>query len=279
MKVYIEVVILDNLLMTAAISQMSYYVLGIKKTKIRTTVASVCGTIISVCYPLLPFPPLIIIVLKLSAGIGLSMILFIKKGKLFRGTLVFFLMTALAGGLCVLVNYTLICNLSVSVAAAPVLPYCLSSVIVCFAALIFKFLWEYSQKRRLKSSFEYVVRLSAFGQQFRLKGYLDSGNTLYDPNSGLPVVVVKLKAIQSKLDDNTIVLLLSGQANKIDGIRYLSTDSLAGNSRLALITPEKIELYSDNKMNTNINVMLGVSVKDFGGNADILLHPALNGGQ
>lgn len=278
MKVYIEVVLLDNLLMTAAIGLMSYFIMGIKAGKIRLAIASVAGAAISIVYPFIPVGGWLLVGMKILIGVILALILFIRKCNILRGVLVFFGMTALAGGLCVLVNYLIIGDFVVSVTAAPVMPYCACTCIVCALILAGKTVWEKTKKRRLRSSYHYDVDVTLFGKSYKLKGFLDSGNTLYDNSSGLPVVVVKLSAIEKKLDDRLIVLLLSGDASLIDGVRYISTQGLGGQTRLAVVKPEKLELYFGKNVNTNKSVMVGVSVKDFGGDADVLLHPAMIGG-
>ena len=278
MKVYIEVVILDNLLMTAAISEMSYYVCGVRGGHFRVAAVSVLGTTVSVLYPFFPFPAWLIIITKIAVGIGLSAVLFFKKSNLVRGTLNFFLMTALAGGLCVLINYLLIGNLTVSLVSAPVMPYCACAAIVILLALAGKIMWNAAKKKRLRAPYLCGVALTVFGKSFKLKGFIDSGNTLFDNDSGFPVIVVKLRSIESKLDSKILLLLLSGKAGSIDGVHYISANSLGGEERLPVVRPEKIELYSAGKLNTNNNVMLGVSVRDFGGDADILLSPAIIGG-
>ena len=279
MKVYIEVVILDNLLMTAAIAQMSYYVLGQPHGgKIRIAVASVFGTAMSVIYPFFPFPAWLIVVTKIAIGKALSFILFVRRCNLVKGSLIFFLMTAMTGGLCVLVNYMIIGNLLVSLTSAPVMPYSVPTVIVLTLTFIVKIVWDKTKRKRLKAAYIYEVSILVFGKYCKLKGYLDSGNTLYDPGSGLPVIIVKLSAIEKYITSENLVLLLSGEAGRIDGMHYIDAFGLGGMAKLPVIKPEKLQLYSGRQMNTNKNVMLGVSVADFGSDADMLLHPAIIGG-
>lgn len=71
-----------------------------------------------------------------------------------------------------------------------------------FAVLLF-FLVRFlrtEEKKRL----EYPVKLSVFGQEFSCQGFMDTGNCLYEPFYGKPVVLITDKTIYQVMQDGIL---------------------------------------------------------------------------
>ena len=102
-------------------------------------------------------------------------------------------------------------------------------------------------------------------KRFSVKGFIDSGNGLYDKKSGLPVIVCS----------NGFFLELKKTAIK-KSVSTLVFDTVSGSSEMKLYVINKLMIYNGVSVNTFNNVLLGVS--PFGFNSDnyqLLLHPSL----
>ncbi|MBQ7227324.1 MAG: sigma-E processing peptidase SpoIIGA [Clostridia bacterium] len=270
MKVYIEAVILDNLILTASIAILSYSACAKSVRKLRTLIVSVVGTVISVTYPFWDLSLVLTLIARIAVGIMLSLILFAGLDRLVLSTLVFFGQTALIGGACIFVNYLIVGDFATALVSAPVLPYSVPSVIGVGITFIIKIIYRASWRKRTESAFIYNVRLTIGGVTAEMQGYLDSGNFLFDEKTELPIVVIKLSSLSKAF----------GKANVIKRISGAKTAISVGNTstQLFLLKPDKFILYSGKKMNTYSDVMLGIVESGFNRREDMLLHPSIIGG-
>lgn len=270
MKVYIEFVIIDNLVLTASIAGLSYAVTGKRVHKRRTFIASVLGTALSVTYPFWLLPTPLLVIAKIAIGILLAIILFARLERPLLGIILFFVMTGAVGGLCLFVNFIAVGNIASALLGAPVLPYCVPSAIGAISFFTARTALRAAKRRRTHSAYVYDVFVTLGGKTVGMKGYLDSGNMLYDDAAGLPIVVAKLSSLERAFGRREIISLIGGH-KRID-----SVNGSAG--KLFLVRPEKFLLYSGGKMNTYSDVMLGVCERGFARAEDMLLHPSIIGG-
>ncbi|GAV21787.1 sigma-E processing peptidase SpoIIGA [Carboxydothermus pertinax] len=89
-------------------------------------------------------------------------------------------------------------------------------VILLLLGLIFSFLGTYVKRqyqkiRRLKK-YGFFLEISYAGKKVTLKSYLDTGNQLYDPLSGWPVIIVEYRAVKKILPQD---FFASNRARKI----------------------------------------------------------------
>lgn len=269
MKVYIEFVIIDNLVLTASIAGLSYAIAGKRIHKRRTLAASVIGTALSITYPFWMLPTPLLIVAKLAVGVLLAVILFARLERPVLGIILFFAMTGAVGGLCLFVNYIAAGNIASALLGAPVLPYCVPAAIGAATFFTARTVLGAAKRRRTRSAYIYDVCVTLNGKAAKLKGYLDSGNLLYD-DAGLPIIVTKLSSLERAFGRREIMGLVGG---------YKAINSVNGSAgKLFLIRPDKFLLYSGKKTNTYSDVMLGVCVRGFDRGEDMLLHPSIIGG-
>ena len=102
-------------------------------------------------------------------------------------------------------------------------------------------------------------------KKFIVKGFIDSGNGLYDSRSGLPIIVCS-NALFEKIKNQNLKKSLSS----------LSFDTVSGSSTMSLYVIDKLLIYNGIKVNIFNNVLLGVSPFGFNSSSyDLLLHPTL----
>lgn len=270
MKVYIEFVIIDNLVLTASIAGLAYAAAGMRVHKRRTAVAAVVGTAISVFYPYWRLATPLLVVAKLTVGLLLGVILFARLQKPVLGVTLFFAQTAVVGGICIFINYLLTGDLGEALTGTPVLPYCVPAAIGAVTFFLGRYALRAAKRRRAEAPYKYDVEVSLGGKTVKMKGYLDTGNGLYDDKTALPIVVVKLSSLSRAF----------GRGETIARVEGCKVACSVGNAqtKLFLLRPEKFVLYSERKMNKYSDVMLGITETGFSRKEDMLLHPSVIGG-
>lgn len=148
--------------------------------------------------------------------------------------------------------------------------YLLVAAVILFYFLTQKLLnWHHKQK--------YLSQTLIYhdGNVFKLKGFVDSGNSLTDPISHSPVSIISLPIFLKMFPEITAdQILLHELDNVITDGHYIDYKTIGGQGKLFVFRPEKMQING-----TKItDGLLGVAAKDFG-NAkyDALLNVKLGG--
>lgn len=269
MKAYIEIVVLDNMILTSVISALSYSALGLKPKKRRIAVVAFLCTVISVVSPFFCLPLALMIVIKVVIGVVAAVGLFFNCGRLFLGVLSFFGFTAFTGGLAIYINYLITGSFN-SVYGEAIIPYCVCSAVSALLYFFFKMCLAALKKTREESSLSVKVSVTLCGVTMTLSGFIDTGNGLYDENSGLPIVVAKLSALTERVGYHRLKKAVTGRKT----VEVLGKEK----KQLFLLKADKFVLYSDKKSNIHKDVMIGISVGGFTRKEDLLLGIGLLGG-
>ena len=278
MSVYIELVIIDNFVLTYILAWLSYRVLSIKPKKFRCFVCSFIATAVAVWYPFLR-SMLLVSLVRILLWVVLSLILFLGLREVVKGGVALLLLTLTFGGVIFGINFAL----SGSVKDALVqnalnLPLSVVLTGVVVAVIIVKKCYVSVKKARDVKSNLWEFTLVIFGKRLALKGFLDTGNRLYDRKSGLPIVVVNLKSILKALSDEQVSLIMCGKGEKIGaGARYDTIGTLTGESKILIIKPDEFLLYFKGQGNILFDVMVGITLRPLKDEIryDAILHPAL----
>ncbi len=263
MKVYIEIVILDNLVATSCIAALSYASLGIRVSVFRTALAAISGTIVSLSYPYWNMPIVLVIIARLAIGCALGVILFLGLEKTVVGVLVFLLQTCLVGGICYFAAGFF------AGGERAYIPYALPSCVAALAFFGLRGIIRLTSAKRTQAGYKYDVAVTIRGRTAAMKGYLDTGNSLSDDVTRLPIVIVKLSSLDAAFGRSVV-------AGSITGCKRITT--VGGRGKIFLIRPDEFRLYSTAVGNKHRDVMLGVAENGFARREDILLNPSVIGG-
>lgn len=266
MKVYIEFVVIDNVVVTVLSSYLAYTFTGIRPKRLRTAATAIAGTLVSVFYPFWSLPTPLIVLAKILVGVLLSVVLFVRVCNVPLGALAFFASTALLAGASVAANCFISGDLGLAL-SSHYLPYCLPSAVSVLIYIPTAAVIKAARKKRIENSFRRKVMVTIRGTTAEMTGYIDTGNGLED--DGVPIAVVKLSSVIGKFGDDVLLRYSSG--SKIVG-------GIGGETRLILIKPDKFLLYFDKKRNKYSDVILGISACGFGRNEDMLLPVSVLGG-
>jgi len=274
MYVYIEFVILDNLVITALLALISYRVLRVSASKKRVALASVVATIVAVFYPFIHAHFLLLLLLRIVLASVLSCILFLKKAPLLKGAVIFLIATAALAGILFMLGF-IILGSAINALYSPFMEFPIG-VIFLVPMLIYyplKALIKGVSRHRSSNNFYYYFELSALNKVLKGKAFMDSGNFLIDDKSGLPVVVVSSKFTLKILSQEQLLLVAMGRGEDIDkSAKYLDIATIGKNSKLLIIKAKKFVVYLDKFKNIDKEVMLGLSLNEIG-QADALLSP------
>ena len=272
--VYIEFVIIDNLVITALLGLVSYRILRVSVSKKRIALASVVGTIIAIFYPFIHTHFLWLLLLRIVVAVILSLILFLKKAPLLKGGIIFLLCTATLAGLIFMLGFIILGSANAAL-YSPFLEFPIGLLFLVPIIIYYplKALIKGVARSRSTNEFFYFFELDVFDKKLKGKGFMDSGNFLMDDKSGLPVVVLSSKLTLRILSQEHLILIAREKGDQIEkNARYLNITTIGKNSKLLIIKPEKFKVYLSKSKNIIREVMLGLSLNEIG-QADALLSP------
>lgn len=280
MTVYIEYVIIDNLIITALICMLSYRILKVSVGKLRILSVSILGTAASVFYPFLKLHFLILLLIKIALSLVLSFILFYKKYNFFKGLITFLLVTFMYGGIIFAIGYVMFGDI-VKALTYPICEFPISLLILT-ALIIFlifrKIILKFNKLKDINGLL-YEIEVTLFGKQNKMMGFLDTGNRLYDGKSGVPIVIVNIKKLLDIFTEDQMKLIMLGNGEKLgQNAHYIRYNTLGKKeNKILIIKPDKFVLYFKDNVNTLYDVMLGLSFNKFQDvtKYDAILHPAI----
>ncbi|MCI8596797.1 MAG: sigma-E processing peptidase SpoIIGA [Clostridia bacterium] len=277
MSVYIEPLIVQNLLLTYCIGATAYRFTRVKREWWRLLLTAMLGSAASLFYPLISLPAVLSAVLKIALGFALSAVLFAGKSGYLKGTAAFFIATFVFGG-CVFFAGCLRYKSASDAFNKPLsVGFCTAVISAIVLYNLFRAVCSVYHRKTDLSATLCRYSLTFCGKEIDGNGFIDTGNRLYDSVSGLPVVVLGIKALIPFISDNELTSLLSGRADRVfKGARRLSCKSVSGVTDMWIVPSEKFEVYFDEGKNIVYDVMVGLSFSQLaGGESYNAILPAL----
>lgn len=281
MEIVVEYALLDNFLIDMIILFVSCKLKHEKVSVARLCISSLFGAICALFMPLMTCANFLIVGIKLL--IGVVMVLIAHKCSTFKKFVVdyfiFLSTTAVFGGVGIGVLYLLFGSVTLTSGFAINSPVFMSAIYiaifawVCGVVASIKFFY----RKKNRNQFTYEVELECKSKKVESMAYLDSGNTLVDPVTNKPVVIIGLKTFSKLHNDVKLENLLMKKLDqiKIEGAHYIEYQTLNNQKMSMLITPiDKIEMKNKKEKNGLKDCVLGLSFakfqKSFG--CDILLN-------
>ena len=256
MQVIVEYVLLNNLIINTIIILLTSKLLAERCRFVF--LSSLFGSVMALISPLFNLHVLLEVLLKFFIGSIMCCISFsfksIKKFVLIFS--IFILTTILLGGACYVLENIIGRSLPVFVPLS----------IVLFLWRVLFVLMRIFHKKRSFSSFFFVVCLKAGGICIEEKAYLDSGNTLLDPLTNRPVIVL-CDTVFQKLFPKT-------PRDKLPFAHYISIGTIGEGSKMLLFELDELNIVGRGRY---CHVMAGLSATCFEKSfeATVLLHPQL----
>ncbi|MBR1676928.1 MAG: sigma-E processing peptidase SpoIIGA [Clostridia bacterium] len=270
MEVYLEYVIIDNLAIDFFLILLTRKTLRLEINYYLAVISAMVGTVFAVLLPVFNMNNGFSFVFKFFVG-ALIVISSGKFNTVREYILCFYLFlfyTFVFGGAIIAVFWSMGIDFNAfNLANDSGLPLGLSigSATVLYLFLI-KLIKRLSKKRDI-GAFLRKCEIVIGGRKMPFMGFIDSGNSLFDKRSGMPVILCSPKA--AKILGATGMLF----RQKSEEL-YFST--VAGQNSMKIYKLDKLLIYNGQTVNTIYNVMIGISPNAFAGDDyDIILSPSL----
>lgn len=203
MEVYLELLLLDNLVMNLAILCLARRLLSDDKAMGWVWWAAALGTLYAVIMPLVSFLESLPCKVLLACAMVLLAFRLRSVKRFFHCLLVFLGCTFLAIGAAVGIFYLSGSSMMTEGGAFYSGSAAARSALygLCALALAGRWLFLWLQRRHVNKHTLVRLEIAANGQEVALTALLDSGNMLTEKRSGLPVAVVQRSSIQRILPD------------------------------------------------------------------------------
>lgn len=270
MVVYIEYVVIDNVVIDGLLLSLVQKCFHRKRNKPRIFLASLFGAATACVFPLLSLSFVPAIALKLLCGFVMSLLSCRCESvrQYISNYLLLLLLTFLSGGAVYAVCHAFGVSFDL-LSGAYGGEVCLGGLLA-FVYLLSRAIGKVAMSLyRKKTIFPFLrdCEVVIGEMSFSVKGFIDSGNTLFDRKSGLPVILAS--------PELSVRLRTSGAlAGKRASEMYFST--VSGKDCVPVYVLEKLKIYCEEETNIIYNVAIGLSEKPFcnGGEYDLLLNPA-----
>lgn len=287
MEVYIEYVILDNLIINYILLRLTSYTLKLNARKSLCFFSAVIGTIFAILMPFIKFNGLnqeifnlVSFILKLC--FGLFMVLIIKKYKNFYCYITTFFMfltyTFILGGMCFGLIYLL--NLKTTFSGLLIFGFEIPiSIFILLGCCYLKILFSIIKFVRHKNSFHkfyYDVKLKNCNKSILVTGFLDSGNQISINCNG--VIVINYKTLIKLYPNLNIQNLVKGSLKEtgLKNAEFVNIVNSGGNNKMLTFTVDEMEIIDEHNKVINLkNQVVGLAKTNFNGKFDCLLNPEM----
>ncbi len=213
MKVYIELLFFDNLIMNLIILYFAGRFSNIKTGWLRLLSGAALGAVYALAMFIYggvwsAFP------VKIAVSLLMCFAAFYKKGRAktyFKSMLYMYVLTFVMGGAAyAFLNFGeggYIIKGGI-ITGSGALRYILSGIL---SAIVLSCLFKRIYKNvRYKSRLMYDIRIAFSGKEASCRAYLDTGNSLTEPISGLPAIIADIAAVKEILPQDMLAALTGG---------------------------------------------------------------------
>ena len=264
MTVYVEYVVIDNMVIDILILNISAYFLKIKTKKIRFFLSGNVGTAISLISPLLP--NLINLILKLPLSILLCIIAFNPKKfkELLLQLITFYLSTFLMIGACLAIAEML--NISYIKANQQYYEYNFPIgfvLLICaITYLLAKNITTSIFKRHKNDNLLFDVILNNGSNQIKATAFLDTGNTLqFD---GKPISIINFDIFSKLYPKIPITDILLKKPLPLKNFSFFDVSGIGKTQQIIIFEINQLEI----KNREIDDAILGLSLKNFSQNTN-----------
>lgn len=285
MELYIEYVIIDNLVINTLILLCVKATMKLRAKFYRVFLSAVLGTIFAVCYPLWGISNGLLLPMKIVLGVLMVLIIApYNSVKDFVLSFLFFLLyTLVLGGACVATLLMLGTSIEELMAggydtAVPVGVILL--IVSLYVAIIISVVRYVSAKKNI-SPFIREVSLKIGKTILSFNAFIDTGNKLVDKKTGLPVIIVSQLLLEKYFSKNLIEDLMKN-ANTSKSVfknsHFITYSTISGvEKKMIVFEADSLCIKEEGKEYITNKFMVGVTCRQFSDAVkyDMLLNPAV----
>ena len=259
MTVYIEYVIIDNLIIDYLMLKATFALTGYPCVRGRLLLCAILGAVIALIYPILKINGVILTLVKICSGLLIVLLSskFSSLRRFYITAVIFFGYTFLLGGAVIgifsLFGIDYSSENSVALMVIPVY------FILRALSEVIKFIYH----RKSVVMYSYKIKAVLYDNTVNGVGFLDTGNGLYDGDD--PVIVIGKEFFYK----------LAGQNLPKIKLRKITVNTVSGKTQSPLFKLDKLLIYFSDKPNIYNSVTVCVANACVGEGYDVILHPAL----
>ena len=275
MTIYIDIIIVENLIMNYIILYATAIISKSKIYYIRILIASFIGAVYVVLQYISKIGIYSNVILKIILSIIIIYIAFKPDDikKLFKISVLFYLTTFTFGGIATYLIYVLKPQELVIKNGMYVGTYVLKVIFVgaIFGTVILIVAFKFAKNKMTKKDMLCKVQIELNGKEIVLNTMIDTGNMLKEPLTGNPVVVVEKMALYDLIPKeilNNTESILGGDFKKIpedikneyiSRLKIIPFSSLGKqNGMLIGIKPDKLKVITEQIEEEKNNVIVGI---------------------
>lgn len=281
MTVYLDIVLIENILMNYIILFTTGFIQKIQMSQIRIVTSGIFGGIYAILVYLNIIPIYNNIFMKILLSIIMIYIAFNPQNikKMLKTILLFYLTSFVMGGCALALLYvisptSIVLKNGVLVGTYP-MKITIIAGIIGFAIVQVAF---YMNKRQLnKKDMFAILEISINKRKSQVKAYIDSGNMLKEPITGFPVIIVEKEKVTNLINVD-LEKIWGGDEENIDRtkIRIIPFNSIGQQNGMLIgiksdfvkIKFNDIEKYIENaiigiydkKINKNYSALIGLEL-------------------
>ena len=239
MEIYIEVFLIQNILINFCLLKLVYLTTKIKTTTFKLILSSLLGAVPSVLTAIIIQNNIVLNIVKITTAMLMLIVAFKQTKKQFIfNYMLLFLFTYAFGGIVISLSSQVYFT-----SFGAVLTSKFSLELICIIFIIFTYVYEHLVKHlKLKintNSLIYNLKLSHKNNTISINAYMDTGNLIN--HNGEPVLILDLDAYLKLTKTNLINFLSSN-------METISTTTINGSNKLKLFKIDKIEIKNKNKI-------------------------------
>ena len=261
---YIEYIIIENFIVNFFIISCAQKIMK-EKSKL-TFVGIILSTIISVICPLFNLTSWTKLVIIICTSVLLTCLSF--KFSTFKSFALSYLLllgiTFMFGGSVEMLKQLLGQTTILIVLFSTFVVYILSILVIKLLG-----------RKKILDSFSFDVTIIIGEKQINEKGYLDSGNLLYDPITSKPICLITQKVFQKIYDENLVTIFLKKlDTTKLKNGHYIDINTALKGGKMLVFDIDKLLVKSNHEEKSFNNISLGLSFSGFekAMHAAVLLH-------
>ncbi|MBQ9734404.1 MAG: sigma-E processing peptidase SpoIIGA [Clostridia bacterium] len=258
MTVYIEYVLLDNLIIDYLLLKATFAITGKIVSRGRLFLCALLGAVVALLYPLLEVSLIISTTVKILAGMLIVLIAsnYRRAKEFYVCAVIFFTLTFLTGG--AITGIFSILNLPPSSEISVALMFLPVYLVIRMVLSVVKYIY----RKKHVAGLIYKAELHLYDKFVSSLAFMDTGNCLTDGLS--PMIVVSKKVFSKLVGDNICKLK----------VKEIEIDTIGGKTKTLSFKIERLVLYFSDLPNIYSNVTACVAPNVIGDGYDVILHPA-----
>ena len=245
MVVYVEIVLLENLLIDGLVLWLVIKSLKLKTNWWGLICASLLGSVFALFSVSIDVSGVLSVLIKLLVAFLMCVLVCFDFKKVFVKTLLFVLYTFMFGGALIAIFsfFGISTSHGVGISYNSEIPVglILSCSVILFIVIFMLIKKFYKNKKMQSLYFDFYLTINQKKQ--KLKGFLDTGNTLVS-SMGKPVVLISQKWIERFFNSRELMLFYLQKYSNIGlkDLQTLSVQSLAGKQEIVIFDADCCEL-------------------------------------